>query len=130
MGREFAAGNGARAPRLDPAMERQPLAAETIDAEAEQVVAKARRLMLLVLLGTFVAVGAVLAIAGYRLMTSERAPPVEATANLPAGSRVIGTSVAGDRLLVTIEVAGAIEVRSYDARTFQPTGRLRLNPQP
>ena len=36
------------------------------------------------------------------------------TALLPKGARIVPTAVADDRLVVTIEVGGAIEVRTFD----------------
>jgi hypothetical protein len=31
---------------------------------------------------------------------------------------------------VTIDVGGAIEIRTFDLRTFKPTGRLRFATEP
>jgi hypothetical protein len=38
--------------------------------------------------------------------------------------------VAEDRVAVTIDVGGAIEIRTFDLRTFKPTGRLRFATEP
>ena len=35
-----------------------------------------------------------------------------------------------DRIVVTIEVAGALEVRTFDAKTLRPEGRLRFVTRP
>jgi hypothetical protein len=45
---------------------------------------------------------------------------------LPKGARIISTSVAGERLVVTVEANGALEIRTFDARTLKPTGRLKF----
>jgi hypothetical protein len=49
---------------------------------------------------------------------------------LPKGARVIATGVSGDRVVVTIDVNGVTEIRSFDARTLQPAGRLRFANEP
>ena len=36
------------------------------------------------------------------------------------------TAVAGDRIVVTVDVGGAIEIRTFDAKTLRPAGRLRF----
>jgi hypothetical protein len=43
---------------------------------------------------------------------------------------VLSTAVSDGRLVVTIEVAGATEVRLYDLGTLKPRGRLRLEGKP
>ena len=52
------------------------------------------------------------------------------TALLPKGARVVQTAVADDRLVVTIEIGGAIEVRTFDLKTLRPAGRLRFATEP
>jgi hypothetical protein len=38
--------------------------------------------------------------------------------------------VSEDRIAVTIETAGALEVRTFDLRTLKPMGRLRFASEP
>ncbi len=72
-------------------------------------------------------IAVVVTVIGYRVFrTDGRAGPVEAAAQLPKGARVVSTSIAGDRIVVTIDVGGALEVRTFDARTLSPEGRLRF----
>jgi hypothetical protein len=52
------------------------------------------------------------------------------TAVLPKGARIVSTAAAEDRIAVTIEVGGAIEIRTFDARTLKPAGRLRFTTEP
>jgi hypothetical protein len=67
----------------------------------------------------------------YRVFRSDgRAGPAEAVALIPKGGRVVQTAVAGDRIVVTIEVGGTLEVRTYDAATLRPEGRLRFATEP
>jgi hypothetical protein len=38
--------------------------------------------------------------------------------------------VAEDRIVVTVDTGGAIEIRTFDARTLKPAGRLRFATEP
>jgi hypothetical protein len=49
---------------------------------------------------------------------------------LPKGAKVMGASVAEGRVVVTIDVGGTVEVRTFDAKTLQPAGRLRFVSEP
>ena len=40
------------------------------------------------------------------------------------------TAVAGDRIVVTVDVGGAVEIRTFDAATLRPAGRLRFAVEP
>ena len=108
---------------------------ETIAPEPTQeqaaLFARVRRLMLIAGLTTALAVAAVLIAIGYRLFRAEGSAAItDATATLPKGARIIGTGVAADRLLVTIDIGGATEIRTFDARTLKPTGRLKFVSEP
>ncbi|MBB5049059.1 hypothetical protein HNR60_003831 [Rhodopseudomonas rhenobacensis] len=99
--------------------------------EQAALFARVRRLMLIAGLTTALAVAAVLVAIGYRLFRAEGSVAVtDTTATLPKGARVVSTAVAGDRLLVTLDIAGAIEIRSFDARTLKPAGRLSFASEP
>ena len=54
----------------------------------------------------------------------------EVTAMLPKWAKVIATAVADDRIAVTIEQGGMVEVRTFDLKTLRPTGRLRFATEP
>ena len=102
------------------------------DADAAQVIAKARRLMLTVMGATFLALAVVLAIIGYRLFRSGESamPPVApVAATLPAGAKVLSSAVGDGHIVLTVEVDGAVELRTFDLKTLKPLGRLRLAPQ-
>lgn len=81
---------------------------------------------------TGVAVAAVMFAIVYKLVRSDgTAPaPAEQTAMLPKGARIVSTAVAGDRLVVTLDIGGATEIRTFDARTLKPTGRLGFASNP
>ncbi len=108
-----------------------PDAEEPVDPAAAVVVAKIRRLMLISGLTTMLAVGTILGIIGYRVFKNEgSAAPADATAVLPKGARIVSTAVGEGRIVVTIDVGGAIEVRSFDLKTLQPVSRLRFTTEP
>jgi hypothetical protein len=46
------------------------------------------------------------------------------TLTLPRGARIVGTAIAGDRLVITLQIDGATEIRTFDIKTLQPAGRL------
>ena len=92
---------------------------------------RVRRLMLIAGLTTALAVAAVLIAIGYRLFRSEgSAVTADITSILPKGARVVATGVAGDRLVVTLDIGGATEIRTFDARTLKPMGRLKFATEP
>ena len=41
-----------------------------------------------------------------------------------------GFSPTGDRIVVTVELGGTVEIRAFDVRTMQPAGRLRFATEP
>ncbi len=80
---------------------------------------------------TLIAIAAVIGVIGYRVFKAgESAQASDVTALLPKGARVLAISAAEDRIVVTIEIAGALEARIFDARTLRPTGRLRFATEP
>ena len=99
--------------------------------EQAALVARVRRLMLIAGLTTALAVAAVLVAIGYRLFLTEgRAVAADATATVPKGARVVATGVARDRLVVTLDIGGVTEIRTYDAKSLKPTGRLKFVNEP
>src|SRR5712671_5388116 len=102
-----------------------------LDPAAARIVAKVRWLMLISGATTLVAVAAVLGVIGYRVFKSEGSVvQADVTALLPKGARIVSTAVAEDRIAVTVEVGGALEIRTFDLKTLKPTGRLRFATEP
>jgi hypothetical protein len=102
-----------------------------LDPAQTDVVRRLRRLMVfssLIMLGGFIVVFGVI---GYRLSTvsADRAA-TEASVRIPKGARVTATAVADGKLIVTLELKGAIEVRLFDLGTLQQSGRLSFEPLP
>jgi hypothetical protein len=92
---------------------------------------KVRRMILIASVTTAVAIAAVLVAIGYRLFTAEGSSAVkDVTATLPKGARIYATAVAGDKLVLMLEVNGATEIRTFDAQTLKPAGRLKFASEP
>jgi hypothetical protein len=99
--------------------------------EQAALFARVRRMMLIAGLTTALAVAAVLVAIGYRLFRSEGSVvATDITATLPKGARIVATGVAGDRLVVTLDVGGVTEIRTFDAHTLKPAGRLKFANEP
>lgn len=93
--------------------------------------ARVRWLMLISGIATMLGIAVVVTVIGYRVFRTEGRPgPVEATVALPKGARVVSAATTGDRIVVTIDIGGALEVRTFDARTLSPEGRLRFVAEP
>ncbi len=123
-------------PRADgnEADRRRP-AAEVVapDALAARTVARARGLMIISALTTLIAIAAVIGAIGYRVFRaggSGAAAPAAGTVLLPKGARVIATAVADERIVVTLDIGGTTEIRTFDAKTLKETGRIRFATEP
>jgi hypothetical protein len=108
---------------------------EPLDPAAARMVARVRALMLIAGLTTMLAIAAVLGVIGYRLFTLQGSAPAPAAAPdvttlLPKGARIVATAAANDRIVVTLEVEGRTEIRTFDLRTLRPVGRLQFQPEP
>jgi hypothetical protein len=104
-----------------------------LDPDAAQVVAKVRRLMLFSVLLTGVAVAAVLVVIGYRVYRNEGAIAAavpDVTARLPKGARIVSSVVAGDRIVLTLDINGTTELRTFDVHSLKPAGRLQFVNEP
>ena len=99
--------------------------------EQQKIVAKVRWLMLISGFATVLGIAVVIGVIGYRFFRVDGSvAPAEMTALLPKGAKVVATAVAGDRIAVTVEWGGTIEVRTFDLKTLKPTGRLRFATEP
>ena len=88
-------------------------------------------MMLIAGLTTALGMGAIFVAIGYRLFRAEgSSTTIEVTASLPKGARIVSTAAAGDRLAVTIDVGGRMEIRTFDGRTLKPAGRLTFASEP
>ena len=103
-----------------------------LDTEAAAAISKVRRLMIVIMTTTFVAIGVILAVIGYRLSQMKESSPsfVDVTHVLPPGAKVLSTAIGSDHIVVTIEVGGAVQLLTFDPDTLTPLGRLRLEQKP
>jgi hypothetical protein len=107
----------------------------TPDPHPEQtaaLVARVRKMMLIAGLTTAIGVGALLVVIGYKLFRSDGSAAATAvtTVRLPKAAKILSTAAAGDRLLLTLDVAGSVEIHTYDAKTLKPAGILRFAQEP
>ena len=99
--------------------------------EQAALFARVRRLMMIAGLTTALAVAAVLIAIGYRLFRAEGSVvTTDTTSVLPKGARIVSTGVAGDRLVVTLDIGGVTEIRTFDAHSLKPTGKLKFANEP
>jgi len=92
---------------------------------------RVRRMMLIAGLTTGLAVAAVLIAIGYRLLKAEGSVnAAEISAVLPKGAKIISTGIAGNTVVVTLEVGGATEIRTFDAHTWKAAWRMRFVNEP
>jgi hypothetical protein len=100
--------------------------------EQAALFARVRRMMMIAGLTTALAVAAVLIAIGYRLFRVEGSTVsvADVIATVPKGARIVSTGVAGDRLVITLEIGGATEIRTFDAKTLKPAGRLKFANEP
>jgi multidrug efflux pump subunit AcrB len=92
--------------------------------DAARVVARVRRLMIISSALTLAAILVVLGLAGYRLFRSNEYHETDVALTLPKGTKILQTAVAEDRIIVTLDADGAIEIRTYDLHTLKPVGRI------
>jgi hypothetical protein len=102
------------------------------DTAAAGLAARVRLMMIISGLTTLIAIAAVVGVIGYRVFHSggSGASVAEAIVTLPKAARVIATAVAGDRIVVTLDIGGATEIRTFDVKTLRETGRIRFATEP
>ena len=101
--------------------------------EQAALIARVRRMMLIAGLTSALAVAVVLIAVGYRLYRGDGSPaaaPMDIIATLPKGARIVATAVAGERLVLTLDIGGVTEIRTFDAKTLKPAGKLRFVSEP
>lgn len=99
--------------------------------EQAALFARVRRMMLIAGLTTALAVAAVLIAIGYRVFRAEGSrPAADVTATLPKGARITATAVTNDRLVVTLDVGGSVQIRTFDLHSLRPAGTLTFASEP
>ncbi len=103
------------------------------DQATAGLAARVRLMMVISGLTTLIAIAAVVGVIGYRIYHaggSSAGPAAEGIVTLPKTARVIATAVAGDRVVVTLDIGGATEIRTFDVKTLKETGRIRFATEP
>ena len=112
----------------------QPAADSAPEPTLEQaaMIARVRRMMLIAGLTTALGVGALLVVIGYRLFRTDGSTVVTSTttATLPKGAKILSTGVAGDRIVMTLDIGGSTEIRTFDAKSLRPAGTLKFASEP
>jgi hypothetical protein len=95
-------------------------------------IGRIRLLMALSGAATLIGIAAVFGVIGYRVFRSEGSAPAgpDLVALLPKGAKVVSTAVTPDRIVVTLDLAGATEIRTFDLHSLKGTGRLRFATEP
>src|SRR3974390_774240 len=111
----------------------QQMSDQPLNPEAAAAIAKVRRMMIVIITGTFLAIALILVLISYRLFHAGQRVPVsfaDVTVLLPGGGKVVSTAVSNDPIVVTIEGGGFTELPLSDPNPLKPLGRLRLEPKP
>jgi hypothetical protein len=106
--------------------------ASAAEAMASRMVGRVRWLMIISGFTTLIAIAAVVGVIGYRISRSSGTAAVitDGIVVLPKGARLIASSATGDRLVVTLDIAGATEIRTFDLKTLKEIGRIRFATEP
>src|SRR5437868_5334587 len=91
-----------------------------LDPAQARIVARVRWLMLISGFATVLGIAVVVGVIGYRMFRTDTSTS-SITALLPKGARIVATAVAGDYVVVTLDIAGATEIRTFEARSLRPT---------
>lgn len=106
--------------------EEQPL-----DPAAARLMSRVRWMMAISGFATLLGIAVILGVIGYRVFKSEgSAAPAETVALLPKTAKILNIAVAQDRIVVTLDVAGALEIRSFDLHTLKAAGRMKFASEP
>jgi hypothetical protein len=97
--------------------------------EQANLVSKVRWLMLVSGFATLLGIAVIIGVIGYRVFRSDGSVK-DVTALLPKGAKIVQTAAAGDYVVVTLDVNGATEIRTFEAKTLRPAARLRFAAEP
>jgi hypothetical protein len=113
------------------------LVGPAVDVEADSITAgifaRVRWLMIISGLTTLIAIAAVIGVIGSRVFQasgSGAAASADAIVTLPKGARVIASAIAEGRIVVTFDIAGMTEIRTFDVKTLKEMGRVRFATEP
>lgn len=103
---------------------------QPLTPEQERVIAKFRRFSSVSMLVMLIGVAAVFGVIAYRALRDKPVATGEITALLPKGARITSATVSGDLVVLVLSTGGSTEVRTFNARTLTPAGKLRFAEEP
>lgn len=103
---------------------------QPLTPEQENLLRKFRRFSSVSILVMVLGVAAVFGVIGYRMLRAKPVATGEMTALLPKGAKILAAGVSGDMVVLTLDIGGTVEIRTYDARTLAPAGRVRFAEEP
>lgn len=103
---------------------------QPLTPEQERVLAKFRRFSSISILVMVIGVAAVFGVIAYRMLRDKPVATGEITLMLPKGAQIVSASAAGDMVVLVLNIEGATEVRTFNARTLAPAGKLRFAQEP
>jgi len=105
---------------IDPQTDEVPLT-----PDQARIVARVRWLMIMSGIATVLGIAVVIGVIGYRVFNTDGSTKhPDVTVQLPKGARVLQTAVSAGRVAVTVDNGGTTEIRIFDLKTLQSTGRL------
>lgn len=102
------------------------------DHVAAGMMVRARWLMIISGLTTLIAIAAVVSVIGYRVFSAGGSGTAvnDSVVMLPKGAHLIASTIAEGHIVVTLDMAGATEIRTFDLKTLKQVGRIRFTAQP
>lgn len=91
---------------------------------------KVRRFSSVSILIMVLGLASVFGVIAYRMLRAKSVTPGEITATLPKGAHIVSTAVSGDLLVLTLDIGGTVEIRTFHLATLAPAGRLRFAAEP
>lgn len=104
-------------------------AVKPLSPEQASLVSKVRWLMLVSGFATLLGIAVIIGVIGYRVFRNDGSVK-DVTALLPKGAKIVQTAVSNDYVVVTLDVGGATEIRTFEAKTLRPAARLRFAAEP
>lgn len=109
----------------------EPDSQEPLSPEQERVLRKFRRFSSISMLVMMLGLASVFGVIAYRMLRGKTPPtPGEITATLPKDARILTTAISDGLVVLTLEVNGTVEIRTFHVDTLAPAGRLRFAVEP
>ena len=104
-------------------------ALKPLSPEQASLVSRVRWLMLVSGVATLLGIAVVIGVIGYRVFRNDGSTK-DVTALLPKGAKIVQTAATGDYVVVTLDIGGATEIRTFEAKTLRLVARVRFAAEP